>query len=748
MKIIEGQLPKEQGWRELVLLIPGATLGKAWQLAKGLAHANNGFLITAVIIPDHRTDQLGQAQAVLDEARQSISPDFSFHPVIVESEDYEQGLLALIKEAGIDLLIAYADGPTWFNLNRIPCAIAAVRGEKATLENGSNHLERILIPTSGGPNTVHALSMLLPLASKIELTALYIASSYLGENEEALGRARLRQTLNFVDAGERIKTKLISADRVTNGIVNAASDNYDLVIIGASNESTVDRVLFGDIPGAVVRESKRPVVIVRQPKSRFGNLVGSLAWRLQTILPRMDLVARTNAYVRIRRSARPDTDFFVLIALSAMIAALGLLINSPAVVIGAMLVAPLMSPIVGSGLAIVLGDARFLRLSLGAVIRGALLAIVVGAIAGLLRDQPATAEILARTQPTLLDLAIALFSGMAGAYALCNSDAAGALPGVAIAAALVPPLATIGISLSTFEFRHALGAILLFTTNFVAISSATALVFILLGFRPPQTQKDRRAVQARSVRVALTLLVGVSLLLGLTTIQLAQTSAVEARIFDVTGEKLLEVTGAEMAEPPQINSFDSGALKMEVIARSPRDIPYSKVQELQEAIGVQLQNEGLLEQLELTLTVIRVTELDPLIPPTATTTPTTTPTNTPGPTPTPTYTPTASPTNTPTSSPTPTATPTFSPTATLTPTPTDTVTPTPTSTPETAVIISPFGLNLRSEPSRNADILLFLPENQVVVLLGEQVQAEGLLWQQVEVNGLRGWVSAEFIQQP
>ncbi|MCA9934303.1 MAG: TIGR00341 family protein [Ardenticatenaceae bacterium] len=744
MKILDGQLPDAQGWRELVLLSPGVVEGLAWQLAQALAHANNGFLLTAVIIPSNTPDQLNQAHAALDEAAQTIPPNFPYYPLIIESRDYEQGVINLVKQASVDLLFAYADSPNWFNTNRVPCAIAAVRGEQATMDQMDGRLDHILIPTSGGPNSVHALSMLLPLTPKINLTALYVAPTYLGENEEALGRARLRQTLNFIDAGDHIQTKLYPAQRITSGIVNAASENYDLVIIGASRESTVDRILFGDIPGAVVRESKRPVIIVRQPKNRFGNFVGTLSWRLQTLLPRMDLAARTSAYVRIRRSARPSTDFFVLIALSAMIAALGLLVNSPAVVIGAMLVAPLMSPIVGSGMAIVLGDARFLRLSLGAVIRGVLLAILVGAMAGLLGigDAP-TAEILARTQPTLLDLAIALFSGMAGAYALCHSDAAGALPGVAIAAALVPPLAAVGISLTTGEIRNALGALLLFTTNFVAISSATALVFIVLGFRPPQTQKERRVVQVRSARVAFVLLVIVSLLLGITTYQLAQTSAVEARIYQVTEEKLADVTGAELAETPHIVSFDSGFLKMEVIARSPRDIPYSQVEALQESIGVQLTSEHILDKLELSLTVIRVTELDPLIPPTPTNTPTPTSTATPGPTPTATH--TSTPTLTPTFTPTATSTPTVLPTDTATLTPTATITPTPTATAVTAVITSPYGLNLRAAPEQNADILAFLKADSIVILLEGQVETNGLIWQQVEANGVTGWVAAEFL---
>lgn len=748
MKIIQGVVPEKNTWHGLVLLTAATPLGRVWQFGQALARANSGGLLTAVIIPTESTEKLAQAETTLSQIDPYIQSDTKISRLIIQASDYTQGVLDLVKMAAVDLLIVYADAPDWLNLNRIPCAIAAVRGERVALETAQavSPLNHIIVPTSGGPNSVHALSFLLPLTNKIDVTALYVAPIYLGRNEEALGRDRLRQAFNYLDVGDRIKSKLVTAPSVTAGIVQEASDSCDLVIIGASQESSVDKVLFGDIPAAVVRESRKPVIIFRQPKRFLGDLPEQVNWRIRNLLPRLELRARTDAYVRIRRSARPDVDFYVLIGLSAMIAALGLLVNSPAVVIGAMLVAPLMSPIVGAGMAVVLGDARFLRLSLGAVLRGVLLAVLVGALAGLLRmNQPPTAEILGRTQPTLLDLAIALFSGMAGAYALCRSDAAGALPGVAIAAALVPPLATVGISLSTGHYANAFGALLLFTTNFVAISSATALIFLLLGFHPPQLTKERRVMQARSARVALLLLVTVSLLLGVTTYRLARTSAQEARIYEVAEQKLTEITGAQLAEAT-IDTFDNGFLKLAVIARSPVDIPYKQVADLQEGIGVQLSNEGILDKLELTLTVIRVTQLDPLVPPTATATATPTFTFTPGPTPTVTNTPSSTPSPTPTETltPTPTETPTVLPTETPTLPPTETPTPTPTVV--TAVVSSPFGLNLRAEPDLNADILLFLEANTAVILLDGQVEVSGSAWQQVTVNGVTGWVSREFLQ--
>jgi uncharacterized hydrophobic protein (TIGR00271 family) len=757
MNIIEGQLPVESAWRALLLLNSEDSLGRIWQLGLALAHANDGQLITAVIVPNNAKSTIERAQAVTAVAINTCPPDAPVYPLIIASSDYEKSLQQLVRQADIDLLLAHTDGPVWHNLNKIPCAVAAVRGDTPQVEgktaaSGREELLHILVPTSGGPNTVHAFNFLLPLTPQIEVTALYVVPDYLGSNEAALGRSRLRQTLEFVDAGNRIQSKVITSASVIDGIVNEALQQYDLVIIGASQESSIDKVLFGDVPAAVVRQSKTPVAIVRQPKGRWNNIASNISWRMQKSLPRLNRQERTDAYVRIRRSARPNIDFYMLISLSAMIAALGLIINSPAVVIGAMLVAPLMSPIVGTGMSIVLGDARFLRLSIGAVIRGALLAIVVGMIGGLLYiNRPdLNSELMARTQPTLIDLGIALFSGFAGAYALCRSDAAGALPGVAIAAALVPPLATVGIALVNGFFTESLGALLLFTTNFVAISSATAIMFLILGFRPTIAQKSRRTVQARSVRMAFLLLGAVAALLFVFTYQLAQETATENRIIEVVEEQLGLVADAELNEPPEIafETDEEGAmvLILEMTARSEQPFYYQRVVELQDGIGSTLQAEGVLDKLELKLEVIDVTELDPSIPPIATPTPTPTLTFTPGPTPTPTNTSThtPTPTNTPTNTPVPTNTQ-VPPTATHTPTNIPTPTLTPTATPVTAVTNYAFGINLRTQPSVTSDILFVIPNATTVIILDGQETADGFTWQQVEIDGVTGWLSDSFL---
>lgn len=201
---------------------------------------------------------------------------------------------------------------------------------------------------------------------------------------------------------------------------------------------------------------------------------------------RLSARERDALYQRVLEASRLDPEFLTMLGLSALIALLGLLQNSTAVIIGAMLISPLMDPILAAALALVLGDWRLGRktaIILGLSIIGAIVLTVL--IASLIPLRQATPEILARTNPNLLDLFIAFLSGLAGTLAL-RSGSAGLMiiPGVAIAVAVIPPLAVAGYAISSGQAAMAGGAFLLFVTNLVAIIISAAIVFILVGFRP------------------------------------------------------------------------------------------------------------------------------------------------------------------------------------------------------------------------------------------------------------------------
>ncbi len=194
--------------------------------------------------------------------------------------------------------------------------------------------------------------------------------------------------------------------------------------------------------------------------------------------------------------------FATLMSLSIAIATFGLLADSSAVVIGAMLIAPLMTPILAfSASTVMVWPRRQLRAALvtmAASVGGLVLAGVLSL--GATRSDPTlSGEILARTEPTLLDMGVALAAGAAGAYVLVRTRAGAALPGVAIAVALVPPLATAGALLAHGESDLASGALLLFATNLVGIVLAASLVFLLTGFVP----QARSLSHSREIRVGL-----------------------------------------------------------------------------------------------------------------------------------------------------------------------------------------------------------------------------------------------------
>ena len=188
--------------------------------------------------------------------------------------------------------------------------------------------------------------------------------------------------------------------------------------------------------------------------------------------------------ITIEANALPSKMYFIMNILSAIIASYGLVINSAAVVIGAMLVAMMLGPITGIALAIIDYRMPLLRKSLITVSIGISLVVLVGFVVGWLhKNQPLTAEILSRTQPTSMDLMIALAGGTAGAYAMVSPHLSVAVVGVAVATALVPPLAASGILFANGELQLGLGALLLAITNIIAIQFTNAMVLWFLGFR-------------------------------------------------------------------------------------------------------------------------------------------------------------------------------------------------------------------------------------------------------------------------
>lgn len=180
-----------------------------------------------------------------------------------------------------------------------------------------------------------------------------------------------------------------------------------------------------------------------------------------------------------------DLDYVVLCIAACAIASFGLLVNSTAVIIGAMIVAPLMTPMRGLALGALEGDLVLFRSSTISIVIGFLLSVGISGLLGNFSHVPSTefgSEILARTQPTLVDLAIALAAGTIAGFAKVRPHVSDALAGTAISVALMPPLCVVGLSLSQGNLNYAKGALLLYTTNLLGITLACMLVFAIAGY--------------------------------------------------------------------------------------------------------------------------------------------------------------------------------------------------------------------------------------------------------------------------
>ncbi|RVQ69374.1 DUF389 domain-containing protein [Croceicoccus ponticola] len=257
--------------------------------------------------------------------------------------------------------------------------------------------------------------------------------------------------------------------------------------------------------------------VLRARTSFTAVLLSFRLWWRHSVIKTVDQAA---VIENRREEAVISARYMFMLAMSAGIAVLGLLLSSPAVVIGAMLLSPLMGPIIGLGFALATGDFAWLRKSLRALAVGTLLAVFFTAlIVAISPLQTVTSEIAARTRPNLFDLFIALFSAMAGAYAMIRGRE-GTVVGVAIATALMPPLAVVGFGLATLNWPVFSGALLLYVTNLITIAITAMVMARLYGFRNNLSENQTR-LQDTVVGLAFAALV---VPLGLSLVNIARES--------------------------------------------------------------------------------------------------------------------------------------------------------------------------------------------------------------------------------
>ncbi|NQV89704.1 MAG: TIGR00341 family protein [Parcubacteria group bacterium] len=210
---------------------------------------------------------------------------------------------------------------------------------------------------------------------------------------------------------------------------------------------------------------------------------------------------KNEAIKRLIEESTPRDDFFLLAVLSVLMAVFGLLIDSIAVVIGSMLIAPLLSPILGISLGVVMADPKLIFRSLLTIGKAVAWTVPAAAIATLLFSYQAglgtelTAEILARTEPSVINIAIAIIAGAAASFALIKPNLNASLPGVAISVAIIPPLAVTGIGLARLDWAMMTDSFILFVVNGIAIIFASMIIFSLMNLYVKRPLADKEILK-------------------------------------------------------------------------------------------------------------------------------------------------------------------------------------------------------------------------------------------------------------
>ena len=286
---------------------------------------------------------------------------------------------------------------------------------------------------------------------------------------------------------------------------------------------------------------------------------------------------RSAIHKSIASGAALSASYLAMNVAAALIAGFGLMENSPAVIIGAMLIAMLYGPIVGIGLGLAEADLQLLGRSLLAEILGAVCVLAAGFLIGIAsRDLTIGNEILARTSPSMVDLLVALVGGLAGGFTFVSAGLSGVVVGVAIATSLVPPLTTCGILLARQSPSLAAGAFLLFLANFAAIALGAMLTFLLAGHRPAAADKAKKVLVPRLVCLALGLLLAFHL--NGTLRHTSAQSILKSNVRKALAQEIEKIPGARLVDVTLGQS--NGKLSVWAVARTPQPMSPEQVAHL------------------------------------------------------------------------------------------------------------------------------------------------------------------------
>jgi len=430
--------------------------------------------------------------------------------------------------------------------------------------HGSSLSRNILSDTHINDGMCHA--MIVAPRSVMEMLRFFVMAPF-------------RRTVKLPDFLGLLKTKSFTVSNGHELSYKIDGQTYQAEQLFVDTESRVLNLLVGDaLPISETSvDHKEQRKVTRLP---VGEAITAMVSKELPVIAHAATEEFKDLYQLLRENATTSPAFLTLMVLSTLLASVGLFASSAPVIIGAMILAPLMAPIISLSMALVRQDTSLLTSSIKTLLIGLCLSLGFASAASFIMPmETVTPEIAARLSPSLLDLAVAVISGIAGAYAHARIEVAKSMAGVAIAVALVPPLAVTGIGLGWLDLYVAWGALLLFLTNLAGIVLAAALTFLALGFAPFKRAK-------KGLGIAFMAVVVVSVPLAFSFMRLSDESSIMQQL---EGKKIGEVTIR------QVHARAIQPLELSVELVTPSALTNGKLDVIKAEIELQLQREVIME---------------------------------------------------------------------------------------------------------------------------------------------------------
>ncbi|MEL7434553.1 MAG: TIGR00341 family protein, partial [Chloroflexota bacterium] len=465
------------------------------ELASLLVDPEDGQIFAVTV----GTAEEGEAVSERLETLEPIVEQFEQATMITQiASSATRGILEAAREQGAEMLIMGVHrsnrreevqlGSIVENVvQAAPCNILIFRTDERTDFN------RVVVPLDDTILTQPPLEIAttLALSQGAKISTPYIQRDYSSTREK---EKHIQSILSVLDEDQHEGREFVTGRTPGDSLVNAVTER-DILVLGFSQRADLDLEFGRDVSDVLLRRARCPVLLYSQILEERDTMTGFVQRILQRFNPALTQVERNELVWSARKQALSSIDFNWLIMMSAGLATLGLMLNSVAVIIGAMLVAPLMSPLGALAVGLAVGELSITRRAAITVLQGFLLALLISIVFGMLLPlQTPTSEMLSRGSPSFLDAAVALVSGLVAAFALARKEIPVALAGVAIAAALMPPICTIGLGIALGRPELAMGATLLFVTNITFIVASENIIFLWMGLRPGRRQDTQREV--------------------------------------------------------------------------------------------------------------------------------------------------------------------------------------------------------------------------------------------------------------